>query len=592
VIGPPPSHPAGRLEAYGVLLLVVAAVFLAASFVPYRVDTDTGFQLRAVQQWTRGETPSPGTLRLPDADDLSRDALVWSSWWPPGFPFLYAPLAAAGLSLASALRLTSLLLFLAGAAGWMRIADGMPLTRPVRILYALSLAAYAMTFGGAASLRSADNLSFAAAPWLVLLVLRLAPRPSSWKLLLCGMALGASYWLKYTLFLVALPLAAWLTGRILQSWWRGDRRAGLRIAALGIGLALPIAGLVALNAWQSRSLAEGATGARSLWKAEDLRSAKPLPVILGVAGAPGLALFQSHLWIRHLFYFSDRRLRFLGSLDGFERLLLVSLAGLPGTAALLWALAICWRNRFETLSLSLAVTAACGFYAALGAVSLAVLYNYPANEPRYAIGLMPLLHPFALTAWLTKARSSPRTARVLAVAALALFFLAPIAFATANFARNELGASLAQPYRPSATGLYVPEISSRDVPAVQARIASFLRSPRDVVVLAGPAGWGSSLMMWLETPWRTLPVSTFCLPLGGRYVEAADLRASRPLTSARPLRIVLVAALSLEPQGWLPRLQSRFPQAGTWTAAPRIPGSNVGIWFSDLEAPGTAGPLP
>jgi hypothetical protein len=590
VSGSQASPPAGRREAYAALLLLVAAVFLAASFVPYRVDTDTGFQLRSLQQWTRGETPSPGTLRLPDADDLSRDALVWSSWWPPGFPFLYAPLAAAGLSLAATLRVTSFLLFLAGAIGWMRIADGMPLTRPVRLLYALSLAAYAMTFGGATSLRSADNLSFAAAPWLVLLVLRQAARPTAWRLLLCGVALGTSYWLKYTLFLVALPLAAWLAARILWQGWR-DRKAWLRVALLGFGLALPIAALVAVNAWQSRSLAEGATGARSLWKAEDLRSAKPLPVALGVAGAPGLALFQSHLWIRHLFYFSDGRLRFLRPLDNFERLRLVSLAGLPGTAVLLWALAACWRSRFETLRLSLAVTAACGFYAALGAVSLAVLYNYPANEPRYAIGLMPLLHPFALTAWLAKARSSRRAARIPAAAALALFFLAPIAFATVNFVRNELGAPLAHPSRPSATGLYVPEISSRDVPAVQHQIAGFLRSPRDVVVLAGPAGWGSSLMMWLEMPWRTLPVSTFCLPLGGRYVEAADLRASRPLTSAHPLRIVLVASLSLAPEGWLARLQSRFPQARTWTATPPVPGANVGIWFSDLEAPATARPL-
>ena len=174
-----------------------------------------------------------------------------------------------------------------------------------------------------------------------------------------------SYWLKYTLFLIALPLAAWLAAYLLWQGWR-DRRAWLRVALLGFGLALPIAALVAVNAWQSRSLSESATGARSLWKAEDLRSARPLPVALGVAGAPGLALFQSHLSIRHLFFFSDGRLRFLRPLDGYERLLLVSLAGLPGTALLLWAVAACWRRRFETLR-PLAVTAACGFYAALGA---------------------------------------------------------------------------------------------------------------------------------------------------------------------------------------------------------------------------------
>jgi hypothetical protein len=571
-----------RLEAYGVLLFLVTAAFLAASFVPYRVDTDTGFQLRSLQQWIRGETPSPGTLRLPDADDLSRDALVWSSWWPPGLPFVYAPLAATGLPLAGALRVTSFLLFLVGAVGWMRLADGIALSRSARLLYAVSLAAYAVTLGGAASLRSADNLAFTAAPWLALLVLQPGSKPSYRLLLLCGMALGLSYWLKYTLFLVALSFAIWLAARLFLQG-AASKAAVLRPVVLGLGFALPVAALLVINAWQSGSFTESATGARSIWKAEDPQSARLVPVALGVAGAPGLALFQSNLWITHLLYFRDDRLPFLAPLNGFQRLLLKSIAGLPGTAALIWALSNIRRNRSEPLRLSLAMTTTCGFYTALGAASLAVEYNYPANEPRYAVALMPLLHPFVLAGWLAAVHSSRRLVQATALAALTFFFIAPVAFAASDFVLNEIGDRLAQPYRPSSTGLYMPEISPRDIPEIQAHVAGLMRSPRDLVILAGPAGWGSSFMMWLETPWRTLPVTTFCLPLGRRYAEAADLRASRSLTSTRPVRVVLVASHSLEQQGWLSRLQSRFPQAKTWTPSPPIPGSHVGIWFSDLE---------
>src|SRR5436305_10483834 len=119
---PPPSLMNSRLLHFGprLLLTVLAAgAFLIALAAPYRLDTDTGFQLRSLQQWVRGESTSPGTLLLPDPQDLSRDVSLWSNWWPPGFPLLYAPLVAGGLPLAAALRLPSLLLFLAGAWGWL-----------------------------------------------------------------------------------------------------------------------------------------------------------------------------------------------------------------------------------------------------------------------------------------------------------------------------------------------------------------------------------------------------------------------------------------------------------------------------------------
>lgn len=578
----------GHAASLLLLLLLVGAVFLAATAVPYRVDSDAGFQLRSLQQWLRGDSPSPGTLRLPDPHDLSRDTLVWSTWWPPGFPFLYAPLAAAGLSLAGALRLTSMLLFLAGAAGWLLWAGGLGMSRPVRLLYAVSVATYAVTIGGAATLRTADNLTFAAAPWLALLALRQAvPGTSRRALLLTGAALGASYFLKYTLFLAALALTAWLALQLLRRG-RGNGSARLsRVAVLGLGLTLPVASLIALDTWETGRMAESATGARSLWKAEDLRSARPLPLALGLVGAPGLGLFQSDQWITHLCYFSDRRLPVLRALDDYQRYLLQSLIGGAGTLVIVWALR---RRRAGsgtdtgTRRRSLAVTSTLAFLAALGLVSLAIEYNY-AREARYGVGVVPLLHPFVLAGLWAAAGGGHRRVRVAAAAALAVFFAAPALFVAGHFVRGEVRQRLAIPYTPSATGLYVPELGTRGIPEVRAAIGSVLLSPRDVVVLAGPAGTGESLMMWLETPWRTFPMTTFSLPLGGRLARAADLRETLPLRTSRPLRVVLVASLSLREQGWLARIERRVPQARAWTPAPVPDGSGVGIWFADLEAP-------
>jgi hypothetical protein len=596
---PAPASPGTRRGALLLVLALATGAFGLAILAPYRVDTDTGFQLRALEQWQRGESPSPGTLRLPDADDLSRDALVWSSWWPPGFPFLYAPLAATGLSLAAALRLTSFLLFLAGAAGWMRLAGRLGLTAGPLLLFAASVAACAVTVGGAISLRSTDNLTFAGMPWLMLLVLRSArtsPAPGPGLLWLCGLSLGATYLLKYTFFLAALAAGAWLALQLLRRGAQPTSARLLRTAALCLGIVLPVIALIGLSAWQSGRLAESATGARSLWQAEDLRSAQPLPLLFSFLGAPGLALFQSHLWITHLLYFSDRYLRWLRPLDLFQRLMLKSLLGAFGTLTLAWALtrrpvrALAAASSLAASARSLALTTVAGFYLVLAAVSLAVQYNYLANEPRYAIGVLPLLHPFVLLGLLAAASQSAGAqrssvvARGAAWAALVVFFAAPLAFAAGIFWHSEVAARRSSPYTAGSTGLYLPELS-RNVPELQAAVAALLRTPRDVVVIAGPAGWGASFIMWLDLPGRTLPISTFSLPLGGSYHRAADLRAATPpLTTTRPLRVVLVAALDLQRQGWLARLMRRFPQARAWTAAPAVRDAAVGIWWSDLLA--------
>jgi hypothetical protein len=576
-----------RSQPYWLLLALIGVAFLAATLAPYRVDVDSGFQLRSLQQWARGESPNPGTLRLPDPQDLSRDALVWSTWWPPGFPFLYSPLAAAGLSLAATLRITSFLLCLAGSLGWLRLADLFALPRTARLLYAVSLAAYEVTIGGAATLPWADVLTYAFAPWLAALALRQGEGETSpLRLLLAGLALGCSYWLKYTLFVMALPLAGWLAWRVAFGAggpWMS--RAG-RLAALALGFALPVAALLAVDFQHAESLAASASGSRSDLVLEQDQDAGVFPLALGAAAAPGLALFQNHVWISHVVYFSDSWLPFFRRFGTIGRLRLKSLLGIPATAALLWGLALGLRGRRRGALPSLALTVTGGFYLLLTAISLVIGYNYLANEPRFGVAVLPLVQAPALAGWLAGcAASASRSRRVGSALCLAFFFGAPLFFVAADLGKHQIASRRSVPYTAATTGLFMPEISPRNVPEVQAAVAATLRSPRDVVVLAGPVGWGSPLMMWLEFPWRTLPETTFFDPLGARYRDAANLRSQSLLTSSRPLRVVLVVAKSLLSGGELPRLRARFPQARTWRAAPAPDHSNVVIWFSDLEVP-------
>jgi hypothetical protein len=584
----PRSEPLrSRLQAGAVLLVLAAAAFLAATAVPYRVDSDIAFQIKPIEQWLQGVTPTPFTLRLPDPQDLSRDSSLWSNWWPPALPLLYTPLAAAGLPLANALRVTSLLLFLAGSFGWLQLGERAGLSGLGRPLYAVSLAAYALTIGGAATLHTADLPAYAAGPWLILLALRQGERETGpGRLFLGGLALGATYWVRYALFLTSLPLLAWVAirnaGAVRLSRWRWSFRLR-HLAALGLGFALPVLVLFLLNLRQA-ALAETVSGARSLWHL-DRRAAHPLFLALSVLGSPGLGAFQGDLWITHLAYFSDAWLPWVRNFGEIERLALKAVLGLPGTLALAWAL---YRARRRASPLApFATLLAAGFYAALALVSLLVGYNYLLNEPRLAAGLVPLLQAILIAECLAAWRDAraPRT-RAIAALALTVVFAVPTAFAAASFAKKDLHDRYTLRYRTSRTGLFMPELAERDVPTVRAVVAANLRSPRDVVVLAGYGGWGDSAFVpWLEFPQRTFPVAPFFEPLGVRYVAAADLRGTATFRSSRPLRLVLVLARALVQDGTLSRLEGRVPQARLWTAVPLPAGANVAVYFSDLEVP-------
>jgi hypothetical protein len=571
--------PMRRYSPHGLILVLAVIIYFVGSLAPFRVDTDTGFQLRSLQQWERGESTSPGVLSLPDPQDLSHDVMLWSNWWPPGFPFLYAPLVAADLPLSAALRATSFLLFLIGALGWLGLMNRLRLPGWVWILYAVSLVPYAVTIGGASALRSADILSFACGPWLARLALsegETLRRPA--RLLICGLAFGITYWLKYTLFLTALPLIAFLAFQVFSKV-RPNRARLVGIAALGLGFALPVLSLFTFNLRQVANLSEGMTGTRSAWAVQDpgrARAARPSLLAISLAGAPGLALFQNDQWITHAAYFSDNHLPALRGRDDADRLLFKSLLALPGAAALFWALLRERRRSSSVAALALVVTT--GFYLELLGVSLFVGYNYLANEARLAVGFMPLIAPLVLAGWLLRGEGL----RPLGVVVTVLLVAPSLAFIAANFVKNEILDRRSPSYLSSSTGLFMPELSTRNVPEVLAAVAAARRSPRDVIVLAGPAGWGSPFGVWLEMPGRTLPMGTFYAPLGARYLEAANLNAAAPLTSSQPLRVVLVVARSLVQEGGLGRIEARFPQARTWLAAAVPEGSNVAIYWSDL----------
>lgn len=216
-----------------ILIVALALVFAIMLRVPQDINGDQAAQLRAARQYVAGESPSLNTVVQPDPADLSRDTRIWIVSRPPGPQLAAYPWLAAGLSLGAAVRIVAVLCLIAGSIGWLRWYGqfGAP-------TWVLSMVAAALPFLHEASnglyLFTQDTLSYAIAPWVLLLTLRGARRTAFGT----GLALGVTYIVKYSLFFLGLGALVWL----------GVERSWRRLWWVAGGLALPVLVLSLLNA--------------------------------------------------------------------------------------------------------------------------------------------------------------------------------------------------------------------------------------------------------------------------------------------------------------------------------------------------------
>ncbi len=226
----------GRGAAIAPWLALVAALAVVLGImarVPQSLNGDQAAQLRAAVQFVAGQSPSLNTVVQPDPAELSRDTQIWIVSRPPGPQLAAYPWLAAGFSLGAAARIVATLCLIAGSIGWLLWFQRF---EPPRWL-AIGIAA-ALPFAHEASnglyVFSQDTLSWAAAPWALLLALSFQRRNP----LAIGLALGATYVVKYSLLFLGLGALVWIA---TERSWR-------RFAWVAAGALVPIAVLSLLNA--------------------------------------------------------------------------------------------------------------------------------------------------------------------------------------------------------------------------------------------------------------------------------------------------------------------------------------------------------
>ena len=196
--------------------------------MPQGLYLDPTVQLRALQEYVAGQSPTFNTLVVPAPDDLARDHREWVIWWPPGMGVLLLPLLSAGIPLAIAVRVLAAFCYLCDSVGWALWCAEFRMPRPLSLALAaaLPLSHFATT---PLFQYYTESFNWAFVPWILLGSLALArlwhKAPQSRLLpggVLLGSILGFLYWLKYSVVFVTggvVLFFAWLTWRE----WRSRR---------------------------------------------------------------------------------------------------------------------------------------------------------------------------------------------------------------------------------------------------------------------------------------------------------------------------------------------------------------------------------
>ncbi len=545
------ATPASALSALGswgagrVTLVSCALLILVTLRVPQGLVSDPAWQLRAVQQFLGGQSPSPNHLVQADPADLSRNTAEWITWWAPGASWLPGLLMAAGIPVGYAVRAICLFALVAGSVGWVRWFGlfGLPSWMELLLAAFLPWMHYASK---TVFLFSAEILVFGVAPWAALLAWRLAqaenaggpggaPKGGAFA---TGLFLGSVYVLKYSALLTSAGVVAYFAWQACRS---PRARRVLLLAVLSAGAALPVVTLSVLN---------HRLGGHANLVAES---------------------FSFHPRVENIQYALTNPPLILGDLDALASYVLFhpvhpltsnyawhSWIGVPG-ALLLFGLLL-WRGPSvapEGLTRSIFFTALCSM-AAIWTVSDGVSY-----DARHLADPALIALPLALRrGWEAWGRSAGPLRAVLAAGAIG-YLLVPYLYGVATVA---VKAVRRYPQTLPASRLYNPSLSDS--------------MPVEALRFLEDSAGGADDVWYLPEPYTALDLPGRAVIRYAQVVPLGRLAAEKFSTS-RPLRLHVLLPRSFEENGKAAVICGSFPAAGPWQVAP-VPGSDYVLWTARL----------
>jgi hypothetical protein len=500
--------------------------------VPQGIDSDPGWQLRAVQQFERGESPTPNTMTMPDAADLSRDRTAWISLWTPG-PVILAYLPTRlGVSIGTSVRIIVAISLVLGAVMWARWCAlfGLPAALVAWLAAVFPWMRYA---SNGLFVFIAETLVFAIAPCVFLAAHAVGSRWREGKAAGTAQAVGTgalfgwAYILKDSTLLATSGLGLCLGVIALRGAATRQRLAArilVECTVLGATFAAGVFGLSALNRMMGAVL-NVVTGTLSpTFQLEHLVAAVAVPpMIFGDLNALLHAILTPP------------------SQPGVspETILLV---GLPAAAVVVWVVA---RERAHDLARNLALAAL-----ASTTVVLATLWNladvsFDARHVAMAgLGVLPL----GLRAGLAQFRKSGPAMKVILAGTAAVFVFLPQVYGVLSVpvkvARYRHG------YAAGMSGVYDPTFAASNVPACRAQLIKAFDAAHDVWYAIDPS-------TSLDLPGRVLIAHADFLDLD--WLQKLHYQTTQPLV----MHVLLPGRFEREGKGAV--IRASFAGAGAWT---------------------------
>jgi len=313
------------LKLLSVLTLISCIIlFLATWNIPQSMYSDPGWQLKAIQQFLAGQSPSLNHLVEAQPSDISQNVSRWISTWAIGTNLLVYPQILLGMSFGHALRIITIVSIVIGSLGWMRWITLFNTPPIFKILLALFFP-WIRYVSNPLYLFSAEILTYAAAPWTLLAVYNLA---QVWKherknrtteflsVLAAGLTLGSLYIVKYSAIFIGIGCLIYLGIITLRHL---SRRITFELVIVGILFAAPVAITTLLNLRFSGSanLVASSLGVYFDWRHVLHLVANPALAITDAESVLNYVLLHPSFGVTH-----DNTI--------------VALIGLPGGLAILW----------------------------------------------------------------------------------------------------------------------------------------------------------------------------------------------------------------------------------------------------------------
>lgn len=489
------------------------------------VDSDTAWQLRAVQQFHHGEATSFYSFVMPNPTDLAKDIDRWIVWWAPGNAFLLSHLLTAGFTIAGAVRLLGSLLLLSGAIGWSLWLARFQLPRPLFValsaVWPWSVYAHSALF-----YYGAESLLFGTVPWVLLLVLKFGKFEGSLVRqstvgAATGFLVGLIYALKYTGAFVAVGAMLFVLAEVIR---RRSFSLGEILPAVfcWIACGIPILGINFLNSQHSTSM-NLVTASPSLhfdWRTPLSAIANP---VLAAADADALL---------------GRVLNDYLHLTPTAVEIGVGMAALPGAMVL-------WFLLFRQIPTSPAGRlGSCVLLASIVCLVLIWSISWGASyEPRHlAAGAMAIL-PYAVEQALLLNR---RIVRNLMILVGACYVMLPFSYgATVFVVRTMRFAS----YQPGPSGLYNQYFAEHDVRSELEALLRDYNPATDIWYVTHP-------LVALDLPGRVVV---------RRTAEVSPAEMKREILHTRvPLRVRLILPNAYGANGKAHIIRKSFPNAEEW----------------------------